>query len=308
MDPQLTYAQLRSFNAVAREGSFTSAARRLGLSQPAVTAQIRALESGFGVFLFERTGVGTRMTPLGLRLYAETQALGHIEDRAHDILTASQALEFGELHVMCGAPNPAMGLIAEYRRLYPGVRVVATFGNWHEVSTALFEHRCDAAILTAAPADASVSVAPYVGQRVMALIPNDHQLASGRSALSIADLKGERVIFRTERSLTQKAIDACLKQNGVEIDPVLRLGAREAVYEAVTQGLGIGFMFELAVTRNDGLVRLPIAEMPEIFMEDVVCLTKNLRRREVSALMDLVMATPEAVTQRSNLIERSVQF
>ncbi len=56
MRSKLSYAQLRAFNAVAKEGSFSSAARRLGLSQPAITAQVKALEQSYGVLLFERRG------------------------------------------------------------------------------------------------------------------------------------------------------------------------------------------------------------------------------------------------------------
>lgn len=112
----------------------SSVARKLGLSQPAVTARIRSLESNFGVLLFEHTDSGVRMTPLGRRLYAETRGLGEIEDLAFNILTASQAFQSGDIHIMCGAPNPRIQLIAEYRRLYPGVRVTATFGNWHDVN------------------------------------------------------------------------------------------------------------------------------------------------------------------------------
>lgn len=287
MQNTVTHAQLRSFNAVVSEGNMSSAARKLGLSQPAVTAQIRSLESNFGVLLFERTGSGVRMTPLARRLYAETRGLGEIEDLAFNILTASQALQSGDLHVMCGTPNPAMKLIAEYRRLYPGVRVTATFGNWHDVRAALFDLRCDAAIVTEAPDHPDLTVYPYRGQRVVALLHPDHPLSMTRRSLSLHDLEGQPAIFRTEQSLTQKTIDDALQVNRIAITPVLRLGAREAVYEAVTEGLGIGFMFELAVIRNDGLIRLPIDQLPTVFMENVACLSKNLRRREVAALMNL---------------------
>jgi LysR family transcriptional regulator, low CO2-responsive transcriptional regulator len=284
---QVTHAQLRSFNAVVSEGNMSSAARKLGLSQPAVTAQIRALESNFGVLLFERTGSGVRMTPLAHRLYAETRGLGEIEDLAFNILTASQSLQSGDLHIMCGAPNPAMQLIAEYRRLYPGVRVTATFGNWHDVKSALFDFRCDAAIVTEAPDHPDLLVSAYRSQRIVALLHPSHPLAQKADGLSLHDLKDQPLIFRIEHSLTQKTIDDALQANRITVSPVLKLGAREALYEAVTEGLGIGFMFELAVIRNDGLVRLPITELPTAFMENVACLSKNMRRREVAALMSL---------------------
>ncbi len=64
------------------------------------------------------------MTPLAKSLFQETQELHVIEAVAADILGASSALKTGELNIMCGAPNPAMALISEFRRRYPsGVRV-----------------------------------------------------------------------------------------------------------------------------------------------------------------------------------------
>ncbi|MGI2035501.1 LysR substrate-binding domain-containing protein [Rhizobium panacihumi] len=289
MRSKISYAQLRAFNAVAKEGSFSAAARRLGLSQPAVTAQIKAIEQSHGVLLFERTGDGARMTPLAKTLFQETMELSVIEEIATDILSASSALKTGELNVMCGAPNPAMALISEFRRRYPGVRINASFGNWHQVTTALHEQRCDAIILTGVPDDDAFTRIAYMEQRAIALVPSKHPLAKRGKPVSLSELADQPLIFRTEHSLTQTAVEKALKAAAITIEPALRLGEREAVYEAVLQGVGIGFMFELAVTRDDPAVtRLPIIELEHRYVEHVACLSRNLRRREVKALMALV--------------------
>ncbi len=289
MRPKISYAQLRAFNAVAQEGSFSAAARRLGLSQPAITAQIKAIEQAHGVMLFERTGDGARMTPLAKSLFQETRELHVIEDVASDILSASSALKTGELHIMCGAPNPAMALISEFRRRYPGVRVIANFGNWHRVTTALYEQQCDAIILTGVPDDDSLTRAAYTEQRAVALLPSKHPLAKRGKPISLRELTDQPLIFRNDHSLTQTAFNKALKKSAISLEPSLSLGEREAVYEAVLQGLGIGFMFELAVSRADPAVtRLPIVELDEVYVEHVACLTRNMRRREVRALMALV--------------------
>jgi LysR family transcriptional regulator, low CO2-responsive transcriptional regulator len=289
MRSKLSYAQLRAFNAVAKEGSFSSAARRLGLSQPAVTAQVKAMEQSYGVLLFERTGDGARMTALAKSLFQETRELNVIEEIAVDILNASSALKTGELNVMCGAPNPAMALLSEFRRRYPGVRINAGFGNWHQVTTALYEQRCDAIILTGVPEDEGMNRVAYMKQRAVALVPAGHAFALRGQPVSLHELAGQPLIFRTEHSLTQTVINKAMKRADLEMEPALRLGEREAVYEAVLQGLGIGFMFELAVTRDDpAVVRLPIVELEEPFVEHVACLARNMRRREVRALMALV--------------------
>lgn len=289
MRPKITHAQLRAFNSVCLEGSISAAARRLGVSQPAVTAQIKAVEQNYGLLLFERTGDGVRMTPLAKTLFGETRELDAIEDAADDILNASRALKTGALHVMCGAPNPAMELLSEFRRLYPGVKLTANFGNWHQVMTALNEQICDAVILTGVPDDSSLTRLAYLEQRLVVLLHRDHRLARRGTPVSLHDLADQPLIFRTEQSLTQSAVEKAMKAQGISVEPALLLGAREAVYQAVLQGLGIGFMFELAVARDDqAVIRLPIQELDHVYVEHVACLSRNLRRREVRALMALI--------------------
>lgn len=282
-----SWVQLTAFNAVFREGSISRAAQRLGLTQPAVTAQIRALEREFGVLLFERTGAGMRPTALAHALYAETDGLNLIREVATGILAASRALETGELTIMAGAPNPAMSLIAEYHRRYPGVRIRTGFGNWEEVTAALYDRRCDVAIATEAPRHPDVVSAHFTAQRVVALAVPDHPLARLGRPISIREIVPYPVIFRSRSSLTQRKLDECLERAGLRISPLLTLGTREALIEAVAQGLGLGFIFEQATNRRDGIARLPVEELQEPHFEDVFCLAQYRRRRTVNALFEL---------------------
>lgn len=282
-----SWVQLRAFNAVFKDGSISRAAQRLGLTQPAVTAQIRALERAHDVLLFERTGSGMRPTTLARRLYAETDGLDTIADVAADILGASRALEIGELSIAVGAPNPAMALIAEYHRRFPGVRITTSFGNWGEVTAAIRERRCDVAIATEAPKDDEIGYTSFASQRVVAIVAPDHPLALRPQPISLSEIAAHAVIFRPSPSLTQQKLEAALARAGLAVAPLVTLGTREALIEAVTQGIGVGFMFELATNRREGLVRLTVAELADVHREDVFCLTPYRRRRTVAALFDV---------------------
>lgn len=286
MSDRVTYAQLRAFNAVAREGSFSAAAASLGVTQPAVTAQVRALEDEFEVQLFERTANGVTMTPLAIALFGETDGLRDIEDAAIELLSASTALRAGELRIMSGAPNPATGLIALFRQRYPELRLTARFGNWDQVVSAVFNRECDIAVVTGAPKDERLCVESLVLQRIMALVPCDHPLAS-RRRLSLVELMDEPLILRMQESLTQKTVDAKLRELGLAPRRGLVLEGREAVYEAVCKGLGIGFMFDQASSRTEGAVRIPIKELNERYSEDVFCLASQRKRRIVAAFFEV---------------------
>lgn len=282
-----SWVQLRAFNAVFREGSISRAAARLGLTQPAITAQLRLLESQHDVLLFERTGSGMRPTPLARRLYAETDGLNTIEEVATEILTASRTLEIGEISIMVGAPNPAMSLIAAYHRRHPGIRIVTSFGNWGEVTAAIRERRCDVAIATEAPSDSEIASASFASQRIVAIVAPGHPLAQLDQPVGLADIVGHAVFFRPPPSLTQQKLERALTRHDLTVAPLMTLGSREALIEAVAQGLGIGFIFEQATNRRDGIVRVPVVELDERYQEDIFCLTQHRRRRTISALFDL---------------------
>src|SRR5437868_4002749 len=96
--------QLRAFHAVARHQGFTPAARALHVSQPAVTAQVKALEADHRVELFVRRPRGVDLTLIGKTLYAAAEKLFACEDDAARILDEAAALRGGGLRV--GADNP----------------------------------------------------------------------------------------------------------------------------------------------------------------------------------------------------------
>lgn len=282
-----TSSQLRAFNEVAVAESFSKAAKALGVSQPAVTAQVRALEDAYDVRLFERTGSGAHLTQIGRRLFRRTSVLRDTEREAADILRSAQALEEGQLSIASGGPGPAMKLVAKYRKLYPGVSIQIEFGDWQDVVDAVRDRKADIGILTEAPRGEVFDCFPFVYQRIVALVPAAHPLATQKE-LSLAQLEHEPVLFRTDNSLTQRTVGQKLKSMGLKLRPFMVLQARGAVYEACAQGLGIGFMFDAASTRVDSVVRVPIKELDEKYSEDVFCLSAQRNLRTTQAFFEMV--------------------
>ena len=280
-----TSSQIRAFNEVAATGSFSAAARALGLSQPAITSQIKALEEGFSVRLFERTASGSELTTLGHRLFQRTAAQREVERDATEILLTARALEVGELSIAAGAPGPAMEQVARFRQRYPGIKIDISFGNWQEVVTAIRERRADLGILTAAPSGSEMFRTPLLYQSLVALVPQAHPFAT-RASLRLADLSGQALLFRSGRSQTQRELNAALKARGLSLTPLFWLESREAVFEAAAQGVGIGFMFNAASLREGGIVRVPILDIPETFPEHLFCLRTKMDTPTVSAFLE----------------------
>ena len=283
---KFNYSQIRAFNAVARLSNISAAADRLGVTQPAITAQIRALEKSYGVMLFERSNTGVTLTRLGRELYRETAGLEEQEEVIDHILSESSELKSGELRIISGAPSLCVSLVAEFNRVHPGVQLDVRFGNWGTVTTAIWERQADLAILTQPPVDEKLESYDLVDQTLDCLLPEGHPLA-GKEEISLADLRGHPVIFRNGQSMTQRVVQDCMDRTGITLTPSLRFETREAVIDAVAEGVGIGFMLSAASKRREGLCRKPLADAAEKFPETVFCLKSNMRRRVIQAFFQV---------------------
>ncbi|MFP8929906.1 LysR family transcriptional regulator, partial [Pseudomonas aeruginosa] len=140
--------QLRAFDAVAREGSFTRAAERLCISQPAVTGHVKALEEHYQVTLFRRTARRIELTEEGSRLVAITRTLFALEEEAEALLDANRQLVSGRLEVAADGPHLVMPMLARLRASYPGITVNLRLGNAQETLAALLSEHVDVAVLT----------------------------------------------------------------------------------------------------------------------------------------------------------------
>lgn len=279
----MRYSQLRAFDAVARGESFTKAATLLGVTQPAVTLQVRALEDAYGLRLLKRAGPNVSLTAEGRRLFALTRRMFAVEDEIGAFLSASKDLEAGDLLLGADGPHVALDLVSAMTARHPRLSLRLTLGNAEQTWQALLEQRVDAAVLANPPRDSRVVVTTLSRQDMMALLPRDHPLA-GRRSIKLTDLEDQPTILREAGSNTQQTLKRALARHRVTLEPALELGSREAVREAVARGLGIGFLFRLEAIGDDRTVAVPIREMTQSSRDTLICLKSQSRRAAVAAL------------------------
>ena len=123
----LTSSRIRAINAVFEAGSFSQAARRLGISQPAVTQQVRSLEADFGVSLFERRGNDLVPTTVCREFVAVTSQMHGLESQALAVLRQNDALKDGDLRIGIGNSMPGMALISAFHRF---IRISRSLSRW----------------------------------------------------------------------------------------------------------------------------------------------------------------------------------
>ena len=276
--------QLLAFDAVAQAGSFSAAARRLGLTQPAVTIQVRLLEKAYNVRLFKRLADGLALTDSGRRLFALTREMFDIEARIRAELLASRALTQGELSLASDSPHGTVDVLAAFQRRHPAIRLAVSFGNSTRVWQLLTEQRVDAVIAANPGPDDRILAVPYRRESLVALVPSQHRLA-GRRTIAIRDLQGEAVIAREPESGTQIILERVLGLAGVTVNMAMRLGSREAVHEAVAQGLGIGLGTDREAGWDERFQIARIREGRDVSIDTVACLKSEIGRGAVDALL-----------------------
>jgi len=293
-----SHAQLRAFHAVATGGSFTEAARALGVSQPAVSMQVRSLEEAYGVELLARGRNGVEPTELGRALLDATRPIFALASEAAELLRHASALLSGHLRVGADAPFLVVPLLAAFRRRHPQVSLSLSLGNSSEVLRDLLDGRTDVAALADRVEDPRLFAVPAARSRQVVLVAAEHPWAA-RRGVRLRDLGGAPMVMREPGSVTRRAIEAALVQAGVEPDVVMELGSREAIGEAVAAGIGVGVVIESERGHDARLVALPLLDAVIEHVEYVICLQERRRLRAVRAFLDHVPRLPERPRRRA---------
>jgi len=268
----LSLSKILALNAVYETGSFSAAARQLAMSQSAVNQQVRDMEREFSVKLFDRRSNGLVPTRICHQLFVDTAAIQVRQQSVLSLLNKQRELKSGELRVGLGNSMPGMKLIATFRQLYPNVQVQVEMGSWSQIIDAVVDQRVDVALLPNVPKDARFDRRVCMYQRVVAILPEAHILEVDGS-VGCRQLAEHALIFRAPSSSTQRVVNEAFGRAGIEPEPIVVLDTRDGVIEAVANGIGIGFIWEHASSRRDGIVRLYVSDMDALLPEYVFSLT-----------------------------------
>ncbi len=273
----LTFARLDAVRHVANAGSYAAAARVIGISQPAVSQHIRDLEARYGVRLFVRDRGKLSPTPLCIELCDMAERISEERFEAERLLTRRSSLADGEIVIGLGNAMPGMAVVAEFHRTHPGVTLRVETGSHDKISRAVLSHQVDVGILPNVPEDSRFRRAGLAPNQVVAIAPLNHPLAR-QASVSAAQLRLEPLIFRTRGSSTQRVVDRMFASLADPPTPLLTLDTRDGLYEAVVNGLGIGFIWKFATSRSDGVRRLTISDLTRTYDEVAFALNDSTSR------------------------------
>ena len=244
--------QLAAFCAVVERRSFSQAAEQLGVTQPAVSLQVRALEKRLGTQLLDRSGRRVEPTESGRRLYRGAQRLLTLEAQVLDELAAQAEGELTGGLAIGASTGPAAivvpQLLCEFQRAHQGVRVALEVHDTRTVVELVAERRLELGIVGAAPRHRGVRYEPFAHDEVVLVCPPGHRF-SGRD-VDVHELAGETLVVMQEGAGVRRIVEDELRRLGLrlrDLEVRLELGLQESVRSAVLAGYGVTFISRAAV-------------------------------------------------------------
>jgi len=244
--------QLAAFCAVVERKSFSQAAERLGVTQPAVSLQIRSLEDRLGQQLLDRSGRRVEPTEAGRRLYRSAQRLLAQERQLlEDIAGEAEGPLRGQLAM--GASTGPGGtvvpvLLCEFAEANPDVTVELSISDTQTIVDRVARRELELGVVGATPRNRSVAYEPLFRDEVVLVCPPQHRFAG--KTVTLDDLRDVPLIVMQEGAGVRKVIEDELRQAGTrlrDLDVRLELGLQESVKSAVEAGHGVTFISRTAV-------------------------------------------------------------
>jgi DNA-binding transcriptional LysR family regulator len=243
---------LKTFQEIVRLGSFSEVAKKLAISQPAVSFQIQKLEQELGIRLIDRTQRAITLTAAGRRLLRFAEAVGaEREHLQHDLEQMREAISGDLLIAASTIPGEFLlpPLLAGFKQRHPAVKIQVDVSDSLTVISRVRDNTYEVGFCGIAPEGRDLTFFKIASDEIVLIVSPEHPFAR-KEEVSPDELQGEPLISREATSGTQRSLESLLLKAGLDISkwvPNLVLGSSQAVVSAVAAGAGIAFVSNLAI-------------------------------------------------------------
>lgn len=238
-----TLRQLKVFEAVARQLSFSRAAEELHLTQPAVSTQIRKLEEHAGMALFEQFGKKIYLTPAAAELLVIARGIIEQFEAAEHAMTQFKGVAGGRLNVAVISAGDYFfpRLLVEFIGRHRDVVLNFTVHNREGLLAQLDANLTDLAIMVRPPADAGLESVAFAPHPYVLVAPPAHALV-GRPRVAVERLLREPFVVRERGSDTWQSMQEAFGEHLARLDIAMQIKSTETIKQAVMAGMGIAFL------------------------------------------------------------------
>jgi DNA-binding transcriptional LysR family regulator len=301
----VTFRQLRVFVEVARKLSFVRAAESLHLTPPAVTMQVKELESQVGLALFDRQGRQISLTTAGeyFLVYAK-RLIGTLKD-ADDAMARFKGLEMGVLSIglVSTAKYFVPHLLARFRNEHPGVDVrLQVSANREQLVAMLYANEVDLAVMGRPPREMATRAEAFAAHPLVFVCPPGHPL-SQIEHVPVEALEPHPFLVRERDSGTRHAMDGFFRHHRFEPRIAMEMTSNETIKQAVMAGMGISFvsLHTIGLEVRSGLLHVvPVVGTPVMRTWNLVHLLSKVLSPAAEAFRYFVLEEGEAWLVRND--------
>jgi len=245
----LNFNQFRVFYHAARQGNFTQAAEKLFISQPAVTAQIKAFEEYCGFKVFKKKGRNIWLTQEGETLLKYAESVFSLEKDIEHTVEDLRELKRGVLRIGTSKTYaryfmPLM--LSTFHRKYPKISIELNEGSSLEMTHSLLELKNEVAIIAKAEEVPGIRFNPFSQEEMVMIVAPDHPLAL-KKEIDLSELEGEAFIMKDRGSGTRRLVERLFSESGLKPDILMEVSNTEFIKQLVSRGDGISLLVRESV-------------------------------------------------------------
>ncbi len=248
----MNYHQLNVFYEVAKAKSFTVAAEKLFLTQPAVSLQIQNMEKYYDIKLFEKAGKRIVLTKAGEVLFEFAEKIFNLARLAEDAIADFRRLKRGTLKidaVFTFADYYLPILLEAFYNKYQNIILEIRTGNTSQIIKDTLIHKNDIAFVAYKPETDKLVAIEFINDHLVGVVPSHHKFAH-RESIAVEELNGERLILRERGSSPRRIVEEVFKTKGITPQIIMESGSTTAIKRAVEAGIGMSILSKQAVKKE----------------------------------------------------------
>ena len=296
---RLSFRQMQVFQAVYQQKGYRKAAEYLGLTQPAVSSQMRHLENALEQPLFEYIGRQLYCTEAGERVAVFIERLfGQMGELQSELNLLREALS-GDLRlsIVSSCQTVVPYLLSSFLKEFPSVNVHIDVVNRAQALERLKLNIDDLVIMAMVPEGRSLSTLPFLDNELIPVINNQHPL-NNQTQVSAKQFFAEPMLIRENGSGTRFAVEHHSQQHRLQIKPTMELSSNESIKHAVIAGLGVAILPRLSVIAELQTGQLKMLEIQDFPIRRSWCLVHPMGKypsRVAQAFIDHVYGRLEQI-------------
>lgn len=301
-----TLRQLKVFEAVARNLSFSRAAEELHLTQPAVSIQVNKLEDHAGLPLFEQLGKKIHLTPAGIEMLHSSRIIIQQFKEVEEAMAQFKGISGGKLNVAVISAGDYFfpRLLVEFARRHSGVTLDFGVCNREELLSQLTDNLTDLAVMVRPPLDMDTVSEPFAPHPYVVVAAPNHPLAA-KKRIPLSRLASEPFVVREKGSDTWNSMEEGFGAHLADLNIAMEIKSTETIKQAVIAGMGVSFLSAHTISRElqvGSLTVLDVQGFP-LMLNWYVVHRRNKRLTPVAQAFKTFLMTDGGV-----LIEQTIGF